>query len=109
MKLLNFTAKELTTKLSQYIANDKQYGIVYEYTRRRFEAAQNLVAHNWAHCYRDTLNAIVIGESEGANMRIVLPAITMHDIGFLYGASPEQHGEVGAQMVSEFLRDARSL
>jgi len=106
MKLLNISANELKQKLEKYLAKDTNYGLVFRYTKQRFEQADSLVAHNWAHAYRDTLNAIVIGEAENADMTIVLPAITMHDIGFLYGASPEQHGEVGAKHVAEFLNEA---
>lgn len=39
-------------------------------------------------------------------MSIVMPAITMHDIGFLYGATPEKHGDVGADNVAAFLSEA---
>lgn len=106
MKLLKHTSAELKIKLDNYIANDEQYRVVYRYTQKRFEETPSLTAHNWAHAYRDTLNAIVIGEAEGADMSIVLPAITMHDIGFLYGASSERHGEVGADHVKEFLMEA---
>ena len=106
MKLLDYTHTELANKLNKYMSDDERYKVVFEYTRKRFQEATNLVAHNWAHCYRDTLNAIAIGEAEGANMSIVLPAITMHDIGFLYGAAPELHGEVGAEHVAEFLKEA---
>ena len=106
MKLLNYSSAELMDKLNKYLASDLRYQEVYKHTKKRFEESTDLVAHNWAHAYRDTLNAIVIGEAEGADMGVVLPAITMHDIGFLYGASPEQHGEVGAEHVAEFLQEA---
>lgn len=106
MKLLNNTPEDLIARLEAYKANDERYKVIYDYTKQRFESAKELTAHNWAHCYRDTLNAIVIGEAEGADMSIVLPAATMHDIGFLYGASPNQHGEVGADHVAEYLTEA---
>lgn len=105
MKLLGFPEGELTRKLQTYLTADPQYKAVYDYTRQRFDASTNLVAHNWEHAFRDTLNAIVIGEAEGADMRIVLPAITMHDIGFLYGATGKTHGAVGADKLPEFLSD----
>lgn len=38
-------------------------------------------------------------------MRIVLPATTMHDIGFLYGADGRTHGAVGAEKLAEFLQE----
>lgn len=105
MRLIDLDAAELREKLQRYLRADPRYRAVYEYTRRRFDEAAHLVAHNWAHAYRDTLNAIVIGEAEGADMRIVLPAITMHDIGFLYGADGPTHGAVGADKLAEFLQE----
>ena len=105
MKLLNINSAELKAKLDSYIQSDERYKVVFNYTKQQFQKAENLTAHNWAHVYRDTLNAIVIGEAENADMRIVLPAITMHDIGFLYGASPNEHGEVGADRLSKYLQD----
>lgn len=105
MKLLNIDAVALKAKLQRYLQSDPQYKAVYEYTEAKFKAATHLPAHNWAHAYRDTLNAIVIGEAEGADMHIVLPAITMHDIGFLYGADGRSHGAVGADKLRVYLKD----
>jgi HD superfamily phosphodiesterase len=104
MKLLDYQPGELAAKLRTYLDNDSSYKTVYDYTKQRFHKANHLGAHNWEHAYRDTLNAIVIGEAEGANMRIVLPATTMHDIGFLYGATGRTHGAIGADKLSEFLQ-----
>jgi HD superfamily phosphodiesterase len=103
MKLLDQKPGELQAKLAKYMENDPNYKAVFEYTKKRFEEADHLPAHNWAHAYRDTLNAIVIGEAEGADMTIVLPAITMHDIGFLYGATGRTHGAIGAEKLAEYL------
>jgi hypothetical protein len=105
MKLFDIPSHELVKKLQTYLEADPLYKSVYEYTKRRFEAATNLPAHNWAHAYRDTLNAIIIGEAEGADMKLVLPAATMHDIGFLYGATGKTHGAVGADHVAEYLKE----
>ena len=105
MKLLNQTSDELAQKLQAYLQADPLYKAAYDYTQKRFEAAADLTAHNWAHAYRDTINAIVIGEAEGADMSVVLPAATMHDIGFLYGSTGETHGAVGADKLAEYLRD----
>jgi HD superfamily phosphodiesterase len=106
MKLLNSPTGELAKKLDGYLKQNPTYKAVYDYTKERFEKATELTAHNWEHAYRDTLNAIVIGEAEGADMRIVLPAITMHDIGFLYGATGRTHGAIGADKLVEYLKDA---
>ncbi len=105
MKLITADPTELKTKLQDYLENDLKYKTVYAYTRQRFDAATNLVAHNWEHAYRDTINAIVIGEAEGADMHIVLPAATMHDIGFLYGATGKTHGAIGADKLAEYLQE----
>ena len=105
MKLLNFEPGELKAQLEQYLANDAKYKAVFDYTKQRFEEATDFPAHNWPHAYRDTLNAIVIGEAEGANMSVVLPATTMHDIGFLYGATGKTHGAVGANNLRQYLRE----
>ncbi len=106
MKLLPYAPGELSAKLADYLAKDARYAAVFIYTKQRFHEASHLGAHNWEHAYRDTLNAIVIGEAENADMNIVLPAITMHDIGFLYGATGKTHGAVGAEKLAEFLQDA---
>jgi hypothetical protein len=105
MRLLNATHDELAHALENYLNTDSFYKSVYDYTKQRFEAATHLPAHNWSHAYRDTLNAIVIGEAEGADMKVVLPAVTMHDIGFLYGSTGKTHGAIGADHVAEYLKE----
>lgn len=104
MKLIDIDADTLRTKLQTYLQSDETYKQVFEYTKQRFTDATHLPAHNWAHAYRDTLNAIVVGEAEGADMSVVLPAITMHDIGFLYGADGRSHGAVGADKLADYLQ-----
>lgn len=94
----------LKDKLAKYLAEDADFAAVYNHVREAFNNS-NLTAHNWEHSFRDLCNAIVIGEAEHANMRIVLPAITMHDIGFLYGATSKSHGAVGAEKLAAFLED----
>ncbi len=109
MRLLDYKPGELAEKLQKYLENDESYRKVFNYTKQRFEEDSNLTAHNWGHAYRDTINALVIGEAEGADMSIVLPAITMHDIGFLYGATGKTHGAVGAERVGQFLEEGGIL
>lgn len=105
MKLLDQKPGVLQSKLVAYLNADRNFKASFEYTKRRFEDAEHLPAHNWPHTYRDILNAIVVGEAEGADMTIVLPAITMHDIGFLYGATGRTHGAVGANKLAEYLKE----
>ncbi len=93
---------ELREKLQGYLDQDHRLRAVVTYTKERFDAAKTLTAHNWEHIYRDTLNAIVIGEAEGADMSVVLPAIVMHDIGYLYGPAAG-HGARGADKLPEYV------
>jgi uncharacterized protein len=92
-------------KLRGYLERDPRLRSVATYTKERFDAATNLTGHTWEHIYRDILNAIVIGEAEGADMAIVLSAIVMHDIGYLYGGGKD-HGARGADKLSDFLDEA---
>jgi hypothetical protein len=52
MKLLDEQAETLVGKLNNYLAEDKRYKVVFEYTKKRFDDATHLTAHNWAHAYR---------------------------------------------------------
>ncbi len=96
---------DIRQKLADYLANDAEFKQIYDYTRRRFEAVPELTAHNWEHAYRDVINSIAIGEAEGADMSIVLPAMVTHDIGFLYGATGKTHGALGAEKLAQFLQE----
>ena len=103
--MITTSHEELREKLQGYLDRDHRLRSVVTYTKQRFDAAKALTAHNWEHIYRDTLNAIVIGEAEGADMSVVLPAVVMHDIGYLYGP-PKDHGPRGADKLAEYLEAA---
>lgn len=94
---------EKNKRLEPYL-KEKRLFKLYEYTRGRFEAS-GLIAHDWHHVYRDMINAIWIGEAEGADMGIVLPAMILHDIGFLYNPDFKIHHLVGAEKCAEWLTD----
>lgn len=89
--------------LKKYLKGDAHFKSIYQTVKHDFTSS-NLSAHNWEHIYRDILNAIVIGEKEKANMAVVLPAIVMHDIGFLFGGTGRTHAEVGATKVGEYIQ-----
>lgn len=72
---------------------------------RQAHSAERLIAHGWDHVHRDVLNAVHIGEAEGADMGIVLPATILHDIGFLYDPNPGVHHTLGAERCHEWLGD----
>jgi HD superfamily phosphodiesterase len=101
--LLKYSKGQLAKKFTKYIANDSKLRKVVAAVKKDFDKS-GLTAHNWEHIWRDALNAIIIGEAEKADMGIVLPAIVMHDIGFLYGAIGKTHGAIGAKKLSMFLR-----
>jgi HD superfamily phosphodiesterase len=93
---------DLPRRFELYKGQDQNLVNIVKVVKEEFDAS-GLPAHNWEHIYRDSLNAIVIGEAENADMKIVLPAIVMHDIGFLFGASGKTHAAVGADRLQEFL------
>ena len=88
-------------QLERYLA-DKRVKLIHDSVKTAFES-RDFIAHNWDHIYRDTINAIRIGEAEGADMQIVLPAILLHDIGFLYHSDPIVHHRIGAEKCADWL------
>jgi uncharacterized protein len=91
------------TRLEGYLA-DKRIKMIHDSVKTDFES-RDFIAHNWDHIYRDTINAVRIGEAEGADMQIVLPAILLHDIGFLYNPDPAVHHRIGAEKCADRLGD----
>jgi len=90
-------------KLQTYL-EDERIKKIHDSVKTAFES-RDLIAHNWDHIYRDTINAIRIGEAEGADMQIVLPAILLHDIGFLFNPDPAVHHRIGAEKCADWLND----
>ncbi|TVQ35069.1 MAG: HD domain-containing protein [Spirochaetaceae bacterium] len=76
---------------------------VYQSVRDAFEAHGN-VGHGWEHVRRVIVNAAWIGSEENADLDIVMPAIILHDIGFVtHPDQPKQHPEHGAAECHRFL------
>ena len=90
-------------RLQAYLENERLKK-VHKRVKSAFDS-RDFVAHSWDHIYRDTINAIWIGEAEGADMQIVLPAILLHDIGFLHNPDPAVHNVIGAEKCVEWLDD----
>jgi HD superfamily phosphodiesterase len=90
-------------KLNKYLEVQRIKN-VHDAVKTAFER-QGLIAHSWDHIYRDTINAIWIGEAEGAVMEIVIPAILLHDIGFLHNPDPAVHNIIGAEKCTDWLND----
>lgn len=80
--------------------------------RRLYRAAEKLfkrqdpLAHNWEHVRRDILNAVWIGAEEGSDPGLVLPAMILHDLGYVTHAhDPKQHTVHGARECHRFLQE----
>ena len=68
--------------------------------------ARGLVHHNWNHVLRVLARGIEIGESEHADMKIVLTGLLLHDIGRLHVKEDHDHHTAGAKVAPGFLRRA---
>ena len=101
--LIKHSRGKLAKRLEKYLLKDAKLRKVLTAVKKDF-AKSGLTAHNWEHIWRDTLNAVEIGEQEKVDMHIVLPAIVMHDIGFLWRASGKTHGAIGANKLPLFLK-----
>lgn len=65
---------------------------------------QDAIGHNWEHVRRDILNVVYIGREEHADMNIVVPAMILHDIGYVtHTHEPEMHPVHGSRECYRFL------
>ena len=62
MKLLDVRNGELSSaKLNDYLDNDVLYKMVFIYTKKRFEEAPHLPAHNWrAHVHIEIRSMLLL-------------------------------------------------
>jgi uncharacterized protein len=90
-------------RLQEYLEIDR-VNRIYTQAEKAFRK-KKLIGHGWDHILRDIINAVVIGEEEKANMDIVMPAIILHDIGFLYDPDSSRHPQIGAERCGEWLND----
>jgi HD superfamily phosphodiesterase len=88
-------------RLQEYLKIER-VNRIYTTAEKAFRE-KRLIGHGWDHILRDIINAVVIGEEEKANMDIVMPAIILHDIGFLYDPNPSPHPRIGAERCGEWL------
>ncbi len=96
--------------------NDKAYRILNDllteprlgrlYSAMKTMYSELKISHNWEHIMRVTLNAVVLGTEENANLRLVIPAALLHDIGFVTNPSePKKHNEYGASACHSYLTE----
>ena len=77
-------------RLEYYLSKYAELKALYELVKHDF-FAKGLVHHNWNNVLRDLARGIMIGEAEGAKMKIVLAGVLLHDIGRLYSEEGEDH------------------
>lgn len=92
-------------KLDYYLSQFSDLKTLYELIRQDF-LTKGLIHHNWHHILRDLARAVIIGEAEKANMKIVLASVLLHDIGRLYPDLGSDHHEAGAIKAPEYLKKA---
>lgn len=91
-------------KLVNYFSRFPELKTLYESVKKDF-STKGLVHHNWHHILRSLTTAIIIGEAEKANMKIVLASALLHDIGRLYPQLETNHHEAGAKIASKYLKN----
>jgi len=92
-------------KLDGYLSQISELRTLYKMVKQDF-SPRGLVHHNWSHIQRDLAMAIILGEAEKADMRIVLAGVLLHDIGRLYPELGDNHYEAGAKIASRYLQNA---
>jgi uncharacterized protein len=92
-------------KLRHYLLKHADLNTLHERVRRDF-CTRGLIHHNWNHVVRDLAKAVTIGEKEGANIKIVLASVLLHDIGRLYPEEGEDHYVAGARLTPRYLANA---
>jgi len=92
-------------KLTNYLSQFNELRVLYQSVKQDF-LARGLVHHNWHHILRDLARAVMIGEAEKANMKIVLASVLLHDIGRLHPEFGSDHHEAGAKKAPEYLTKA---
>jgi len=92
-------------KLDTYLSKSAELKALYNTVKQAF-SKRRLVHHNWNHMQRDLAIAVLLGEAEKADMKIVLAGVLLHDIGRLHPELGENHHEAGAKVAPKYLRDA---
>jgi len=92
-------------ELGFYLSRCAELKSLYEVVKKDFNA-KGLVHHNWMHITRDLAKAILVGEAEHVEMRILLAGVLLHDIGRLYPELGKDHCKAGADVAPKYLGDA---
>lgn len=93
-------------KLDAHVQKDPRMLTVYRKARRLY-GQEKRQHHNFQHVLRDLYRALLIAEEENAvDFSVLIPAVLLHDIGFL---DPDSvilgHDVTGASFAERFLED----
>jgi len=88
---------------NEYVERDPKLKRLIALVKPLF-SAKRFQQHNWEHIARGVKRAISIGETEGADMEIVLPAIIAHDYGHLFTKMGRRHEKIGGKRLAKLLR-----
>jgi HD superfamily phosphodiesterase len=89
-------------KLQYYLSGSAELRSLYESVEEDY-SANGLIHHNWHHVLRDLARAVLIGEAEKADMKLLLSAVLLRDIGRLHPISGKDHYESGTVKAREHL------
>lgn len=92
-------------KLNDYLAAFPELKVLYSMVEQEY-IERGLIHHNWQHNLRDLARGVSVGEAERANIKIILAAILLHDIGRLHPIAGQDHHTAGAAVAPGFLREA---
>jgi HD superfamily phosphodiesterase len=92
-------------KLDFYISKFPDLRVLYRLVEEDF-TDRGLIHHNWHHILRDLARAVIVGEAEKADMKVVLAGVLLHDIGRLHPLLGRDHYESGAKIAPKNLEES---
>ncbi len=88
--------------LNNYLSKFPELQSLYAIVKQDY-LERGLIHHNWQHNLRDLARGVLLSEAEGADPKIVLAAILLHDIGRLHPEADNGHYSAGASLAPQFL------
>ncbi|SRR6266568_2002526 len=94
--------------LKKYFDKDKRIEKLY-YSAKEIYDSKNLPNHSFTHIAQVLYRALLIAENDNSNFNpsILIPACTLHDIGYSIVPKKEGHEEAGTEMSKKLLRESQ--
>jgi HD superfamily phosphodiesterase len=115
MKLELFTLSIYNTfvqkvSLKKYFDKDKRIETLYHSAKKVYDS-KNLPNHSFTHISQVLYRALLIAENDNLNFNpsILIPACTLHDIGYSIVPKKEGHEKAGTEISTKLLRKSRFL